>query len=1291
MTTTIKITELTNIGANLASSTVIPVVNMGGTPTTEKAVLGNVANFILAGAGGNYVAAAVATTATTANTVLTNAQPNITSVGTLTSLTITGNITSGNANLGNAVTANYFIGAGNNLSNISGANVSGNVANATYAVSAGTAGTVTTNAQPNITSIGSLTGLTVSNATGIINFSNTANVTLGNVSNLHIIGGSNGQALTTNGSGNLTWTTIAGGANTGNISFNNNIIYSNSGVVVNNSDLGNGQTAGMSIPVQGDGNAVALYNTYGNVNLLAGNIGNSQSVQTWSFGASGNLTLPANTFAINYANGTQVSLGGGIQSSIANGNSNVSIASSSGNIAINSAGNTWAFDTNGTTIFPTLTIPRGDEQSTITGQTLLFGDATQEAIISTPNGSNASGINSQRLVINPGKGEDSNGGEGGDIYLWAGRGGNNNGSGGDVKIRGGYAPADGTGGYIRMDGGASQANGAPGFIEITGGQGGNTTGGYVEITGGQGATVGGDVKMYGGYGTATGGNVNIWGGASGNGQINEGHVNIQTGGNTWTFDPSGNLSVPGDLLGPANVDFTIYANAGVHEFVFAQDGTFYAPDTVVLGGNTIYIGPGANTLAGLEHAVMIASSNHNAYIQAVINNVSDNGSADWVAQGRLGDDTGGWADMGFTSGGFNDPNFTITGPGDGYLLVESYAPGQLITGPKGGNLILATGEQGTVRDIIFGTGGFLTGNIFGRMSDANNSFELSRAGATIKFPDSTVQNTAWTGNVARIANGNSNVNIATSNGNVTINSAGNTWRFDNTGNLTLPANAFAINYSNGTQVSIPTVGNIATINLDGSSSNVLYGNGVFAVVAAPTVAQDITSNGAMSIMTYDGNLKYVNYATVEPSTGNIAGGNLSTSGTLSVTGNITGGNITTAGVLKISGALAYIDVAGTGFIQNGGTGEFQLSTANATQPLKISTNSASKNWFFYANGDMTAPGNISAGNMSATLFTGALTGLASSATVAASANAVAGANVSGQVGNALVAGTVYTNAQPNITSVGTLTSISVSGNANVGNLGTGRVIATGNISGTQLISNIATGTAPLVVTSTTRVANLSVDYANVADFITVAAGTGNNFLVFANAATGNVSEVTSTGITANLSTNAITATTFVGALANGNSNVNIATANGNVTITAVGNTTMTVTGTGANITGNLNVTGNITGNTNGFAIGYLNIPQIAAANATLALTDAGKHYYSTSAGNFTLTIPTNATVAFASGTAISIVVQSAGNVLVNAASGVTLYMAGNSTAANRVVSNYGMATIMKVATDTWMINGTGVA
>jgi hypothetical protein len=148
-------------------------------------------------------------------------------------------------------------------------------------------------------------------------------------------------------------------------------------------------------------------------------------------------------------------------------------------------------------------------------------------------------------------------------------------------------------------------------------------------------------------------------------------------------------------------------------------------------------------------------------------------------------------------------------------------------------------------------------------------------------------------------------------------------------------------------------------------------------------------------------------------------------------------------------------------------------------------------------------------------------------------------------------------------------------------------------------------------------------------------------------------------------------------------------------ITSVGTlTSLTVTGniSSGNIsTTNGVFTGNISGNTNGFEIGYLNIPQVAASNATLALTNAGKHFYSTTVGDLTLTVPLNASVAFATGTEISIVVQAAGNILVNAVSGVTLYMGGNATSGNRVVSTYGIATIIKVASDTWFINGTGVS
>lgn len=115
----------------------------------------------------------------------------ITTIGTLTSLSVTGNVTSGNATLGNLVTGNYFSGNGSLLTSLAGANVSGQVSNALIA------STVYTAAQPNITSTGTLTSLTVSGVS-----------TFGDVGNVKITGGSSGQYISTDGSGNLTFVTV---------------------------------------------------------------------------------------------------------------------------------------------------------------------------------------------------------------------------------------------------------------------------------------------------------------------------------------------------------------------------------------------------------------------------------------------------------------------------------------------------------------------------------------------------------------------------------------------------------------------------------------------------------------------------------------------------------------------------------------------------------------------------------------------------------------------------------------------------------------------------------------------------------------------------------------------------------------------------------------------------------------------------------------------------------------------------------------------------------------------------
>lgn len=176
-----------------------------------------------------------ATSANTANTVTNNAQPNITSVGTLTNLSVSGAITGGN-----------FSGNASGLTNIPAANIVGNVL---------VAETVSNAAQPNITSLGTLTGLTLagpiiststisttttissanlvasSNITtprinvsntittsnllvsGNLNASNSPNINLGSISNIRISGGLGGYVLSTDGTGNLAWSAPGGGGN----------------------------------------------------------------------------------------------------------------------------------------------------------------------------------------------------------------------------------------------------------------------------------------------------------------------------------------------------------------------------------------------------------------------------------------------------------------------------------------------------------------------------------------------------------------------------------------------------------------------------------------------------------------------------------------------------------------------------------------------------------------------------------------------------------------------------------------------------------------------------------------------------------------------------------------------------------------------------------------------------------------------------------------------------------------------------------------------------------------------
>ena len=79
-------------------------------------------------------------------------------------------------------------------------------------------------------------------------------------------------------------------------------------------------------------------------------------------------------------------------------------------------------------------------------------------------------------------------------------------------------------------------------------------------------------------------------------------------------------------------------------------------------------------------------------------------------------------------------------------------------------------------------------------------------------------------------------------------------------------------------------------------------------------------------------------------------------------------------------------------------------------------------------------------------------------------------------------------------------TLTITGNANVSTN-----INTTNLNASRIFSNIATGTTPIVVDSTTRVANLNVDYANVADNSVVGNLTTGNYFpaLVSTSATGN--------------------------------------------------------------------------------------------------------------------------------------------------------------------------------------------
>jgi len=627
---------------------------------------------------------------------------------------------------------------------------------------------------------------------------------------------------------------------------------------------------------------------------------------------------------------------------------------------------------------------------------------------------------------------------------------------------------------------------------------------------------------------------------------------------------------------------------------------------------------------------IIASSSISAYDFISTNDVT--AAANITATGNV---SGSYilGNIRFSTGGYNDAN------------VAAYT----------GALTNLTGNVTTTANVsgsyILGNGAFLTGISGGGSTYGNSNvadYLASNAALTINT----------TANISTSANVSASNFIGTSPSTV-IKTGNFTWTFGNTGSLTVPGNINANNYS---------INNLANPVQDQDAATKTYVDNLAstaisyheAVLAATTTTLAVATGGTVAYNQVNG-------------VGNGIGATLTTTGSFNL---IDTANVQTANtriLIKNEANGAHNGV----YVWSNATAITRAPTENT--PGVANVDALGINDYFY-----TTSGNINKGsafivdapNTAIVFGTSNIQFAVFSQSQVYSANTAAGISlatttISAKVDNVTTAfdggGNISVKAGANLVTpnIGAATGTSV----NV----TGNITSSGNISGTYILGNGA--------------------------FLTGIAGGGGGTYSNSNVADYLASNAAVTILTTgNITTSAnITANNFIGA-AGSDPNVGLIAGSytwnfdntGNLTMPGnlVGSNANTTIQTGANrwnfaSDGQLYLPGNI-------VVGYRDIPQISwTGTPTIALADLGEHYY-TAAGGVTINIPANSSVPLPIGAAVTLINQSGANCTI-ARGTTTLYLAGNATNnVDRILSWYGFATLVKVAADTWFVNGANV-
>jgi len=297
-------------------------------------------------------------------------------------------------------------------------------------------------------------------------------------------------------------------------------------------------------------------------------------------------------------------------------------------------------------------------------------------------------------------------------------------------------------------------------------------------------------------------------------------------------------------IGGAATTVSLGASSGTVTINNATESTATNNGGLVLAGGlgvakniqaagSLYVGSGAYAL-GLTAPIIVAKNSGSAYTQIGLLNSTNTGSADYVAYGDNGDDTGGWADMGMTGSNFSDSSYTITGKNDGYFFVLPKTGTGLA-----GNMVLATGGGGTTNDIIFATGGFLSANEKMRFIDSTGQFYIKTTGDSSSVSTGALRVDGGVGIAKKLYVGD-NANIA---GTLTvIGDQTNTGDLAvNGGDLTTTSTTATLFNTNATTLNIGRAAN--TIGIGSGSSTVSFYNDV-SVAGNLSVTGGITVHGS---------------------------------------------------------------------------------------------------------------------------------------------------------------------------------------------------------------------------------------------------------------------------------------------------------------------------------------------------------------------------------------------------------------------------------------------------------------